>query len=266
MKPQNHTIFMQNKNYTGALANSLRQRIAREDSEEEFIDKEQLPFGFIFGTDIDEHLNQLVPFAIDEHEAIEAGRIAVRTMVFEYMGKCFNQLGFLLQRCESPIESIMMGALLALASKQNWNIDLPIRDFIGISRSIGLNHGLHLADHLCTTTLSISPQVQIGDYRVDILLELEYFQRQEIDANVQLFFDQEAATSPENYTYHQKITKLIVECDGHEFHEKTKKQAARDKRRDRALQSLGYKVFRFTGTEISGNALACAEEVLMALI
>ncbi len=53
---------------------------------------------------------------------------------------------------------------------------------------------------------------------------------------------------------------LILECDGHDFHEKTKEQAAKDKRRDRELQHLGYRVFRFTGSEIHNDAIACAIE------
>src|SRR5262245_34455764 len=42
--------------------------------------------------------------------------------------------------------------------------------------------------------------------------------------------------------------RIVVECDGHDYHEKTKWQASRDKRRDRILQRLGYRVFRFTGS------------------
>lgn len=44
--------------------------------------------------------------------------------------------------------------------------------------------------------------------------------------------------------------RIIVECDGHEFHEKTKQQAAKDKARDRELTKLGYKVLRYTGSEL----------------
>lgn len=43
---------------------------------------------------------------------------------------------------------------------------------------------------------------------------------------------------------------IAVECDGHDFHEKTKAQAQRDKKRDRDLQSIGWNVARFTGSEI----------------
>ncbi|MCL6443424.1 MAG: endonuclease domain-containing protein [Alicyclobacillus sp.] len=44
--------------------------------------------------------------------------------------------------------------------------------------------------------------------------------------------------------------KFVIECDGHDFHEKTKEQAAHDKKRDREMTSMGYIVMRFTGSEI----------------
>jgi hypothetical protein len=42
----------------------------------------------------------------------------------------------------------------------------------------------------------------------------------------------------------------VVECDGHEFHERTVEQASWDKRRDRMIQGLGVPVLRFTGTDV----------------
>ncbi len=55
--------------------------------------------------------------------------------------------------------------------------------------------------------------------------------------------------------------KLIVECDGHDFHEKTKEQSQRDKERDRNFILAGIHVMRFTGMEIYKNPLKCAEEI-----
>jgi very-short-patch-repair endonuclease len=55
---------------------------------------------------------------------------------------------------------------------------------------------------------------------------------------------------------------LVVECDGHEFHERTKAQAAADRARDRALQDLGYVVYRFTGSEIYRDPMKCAQQIL----
>lgn len=54
---------------------------------------------------------------------------------------------------------------------------------------------------------------------------------------------------------------IAVECDGHEFHERTKEQAARDKSRDRALAAQGFRTMRFTGSEIYESCFACAAEV-----
>jgi very-short-patch-repair endonuclease len=53
-----------------------------------------------------------------------------------------------------------------------------------------------------------------------------------------------------------------IECDGHAFHEKTKDQAARDKSRDRDLQNMGMRVFRFTGSEIYRDPISCADEAM----
>lgn len=55
--------------------------------------------------------------------------------------------------------------------------------------------------------------------------------------------------------------KVAIECDGHEFHERTKEQAARDKSRDRALTAEGWRVMRFTGSEIWKAPERCAAEI-----
>lgn len=62
-----------------------------------------------------------------------------------------------------------------------------------------------------------------------------------------------------------KHVSLVVECDGHDFHEKTKEQARRDKKRDRALMLAGYGVVHFTGSEIWADPRKCAMEVLQQL-
>lgn len=57
------------------------------------------------------------------------------------------------------------------------------------------------------------------------------------------------------------VRKLVVECDGHNFHEKTKEQAKRDKARDRDLVRKGIAVLRFTGSEIFRDPEKCREEI-----
>ena len=61
------------------------------------------------------------------------------------------------------------------------------------------------------------------------------------------------------YTAHG--LKIAVECDGHEFHERTKEQAKRDKEKDRWLQQNGWFVARFTGSEIYKDPFAVVEQL-----
>jgi very-short-patch-repair endonuclease len=60
-----------------------------------------------------------------------------------------------------------------------------------------------------------------------------------------------------DFAIHARQMRLVVEVDGHEFHEKTKEQAARDKRRDRDLQQEGWSVFHFTGSEVWRDPFGC---------
>jgi len=80
-------------------------------------------------------------------------------------------------------------------------------------------------------------QVSVGKYRVDFVVTFAY--------------RKDAAP-----------VRVAVECDGHDFHEKTKEQAEHDKKRDRHLTSQGYAVMRFTGRELWRDPFACADEVV----
>lgn len=79
-------------------------------------------------------------------------------------------------------------------------------------------------------------QAKLGKHRVDFLLRVGHYE------------------GPFEF--------LVIECDGHEFHERTKMQAAKDKGRDRWLQNKGYDVFRFTGSEIWNDPMGCARQVV----
>lgn len=60
----------------------------------------------------------------------------------------------------------------------------------------------------------------------------------------------------------EKPSYLVIECDGHDFHERTKEQAKRDRSRDRDVQAAGFKIFRFTGSEIWKDPCKCSDAVL----
>jgi hypothetical protein len=55
--------------------------------------------------------------------------------------------------------------------------------------------------------------------------------------------------------------RIGIEVDGHDFHERTKEQAANDRSRDRQLLLAGWTIIRFTGSEVWHDARACAQEV-----
>lgn len=55
---------------------------------------------------------------------------------------------------------------------------------------------------------------------------------------------------------------LVIECDGHDFHERTREQAQKDRLRDRAVQAAGHVIFRFTGSEIWRDPIGCAQTAM----
>ena len=64
----------------------------------------------------------------------------------------------------------------------------------------------------------------------------------------------------------KEITKkMVVECDGHDFHDQSKEQARKDRGRDRMLQSLGSPVYRYTGSEIWADVFKCAYQAVRDL-
>jgi very-short-patch-repair endonuclease len=78
-----------------------------------------------------------------------------------------------------------------------------------------------------------------------------YFADFVFDSDVQ-FFD----------VYEGKHKKLVIECDGHEFHERTKEQVRKDNERQYDLKMAGYDVLRFSGSEIFNTPYACAEKAI----
>ena len=159
-------------------------------------------------------------------------------------GKDFFNLGNLLQKLESPIEVMFFLALILIGRDEEryrihcrWDED-----------NLPFDGRMNFTNEDESDILTIRPQHRFGEYRTDFFLEVE-----------SQLFDHETQRSA-------TTTKtLIVECDGHEFHEKTKEQAQRDKKRDRTLQSLGHPVFRYTGSEMFKDCFRCAREVLSQL-
>ena len=56
--------------------------------------------------------------------------------------------------------------------------------------------------------------------------------------------------------------KVVIECDGHEFHQKTKEQVKKNNERDMALKKEGYEVLHFSGSQIFKDPICCAKDVM----
>lgn len=140
----------------------------------------------------------------------------------------------ILDLTESPIERQLFDAMLT-------NLE---EDETAHIRVIAANElaWTHCADHLGDSygIYTFWPQREIGPFRVDFLASFIYDETGE-------------------------IRKLIIEADGHDFHEKTKEQARHDKERDRMLLAAGYTTCRFTGSEIYNRPEECAEDALHLL-
>ena len=68
-----------------------------------------------------------------------------------------------------------------------------------------------------------------------------------------------------DFAFFANTKRVSVELDGHEFHERTKEQATKDRSRDRQLTLTGWTVLRFTGQEIFRDPDACVAQTLAAL-
>ena len=132
---------------------------------------------------------------------------------------------------ESPIEATMFISIWHSFSQQN--IRLAFKPW---------KRGISFQDVPDEHDAVIISQAEIGDYRADFVIVMGAAQR---PANVG--------------------TRIVVECDGHEFHDRTKEQAKRDRERDRFMQDQGFRVYRFTGSEIYNSPLKCSEAVLRSL-
>jgi very-short-patch-repair endonuclease len=125
--------------------------------------------------------------------------------------------------CESPIE-VALGAAILVADQ----LDHPnMRNGLILS-------GVNEVDFFREDLALLIPQFPFDGYRIDFALRLPKY----------------------------RFQYLLVECDGHDFHERTKEQAARYRAKDRYAQHMGMPILRFTGSEIHKDAGACAFQVL----
>lgn len=159
----------------------------------------------------------------------------------------------MLDLCESPLEQLLLLDFMFIFDGQaiNFPDGLHLR---------GIFIGPEVAFHpnLSQFYLDIKPQFPLVikkrdgrefieiSYRADFLITLE---RKDFGS-----FER------------TQITKLIVEADGHNYHEKTKEQAQYDKSRDRSFLAEGFATMRFTGREVNNDVVKAVSEIENFLI
>ncbi len=128
-----------------------------------------------------------------------------------------------LLKCESPIERLLL---------------LSLFENIAPSLYLLCNREPFHEFSFDIKQQAVIPMGGVNKYRCDFLLSVS-------------FFDSRSDV---------KITQIdcVIECDGHDFHEKTKEQVAKEKKRDRDLISMGYDVIHFSGSEIWNDADSCS--------
>jgi very-short-patch-repair endonuclease len=132
----------------------------------------------------------------------------------------------MLNKCESPIERILMQAVMDL-----YPVEIEWKDFANVRELLRWHDNVGVTEAIIAV-----PQLVVEKYRVDF------------------FFVGNNFIGP-------PAIMMAVECDGHDYHERTKEQAARDRKRDRYLTYLEVMPMRFTGSEIVADAAACAQEI-----
>lgn len=137
------------------------------------------------------------------------------------LSQCYNAA-----TTQSPIEDMLLGALVWLDKDWGGMPDACMMD--------GPDAWLEWLQPRKEIQFWIKPQAKIKGYRADFLLW---------------------------FSYEKLAAGIAVECDGHQFHEKTKEQASRDKKRDREILAAGFPVVRFSGSDIYKSPQDCASQV-----
>lgn len=166
---------------------------------------------------------------------------AMHVVAHELVDTLEMELSDAAEKCSSPMERQLFLALFIVGRHLD---KLASRiDVLGRYTIVDVKNSRYDRPHL-----SIIPQYEIADYTVDFIVEYaqEYLPR---NSNP----DPNPRCAQAN---------LLIECDGHNYHDRTKEQASNDRARDRQLQKMGYEVFRYTGSDIYNDPFKCAVDAV----
>jgi DNA helicase-2/ATP-dependent DNA helicase PcrA len=127
------------------------------------------------------------------------------------------------------INSLLCEQIFVLLERVNYKFSSPVFLELPEHKTIFTPIEEKMLQALEENGLSYQPQVRLGRYTVDFLVE-------------------------------HKNKKIIVECDGKAYHYPRK-----DRERDKVLASEGYPICHFSGAEILSNVEACIEVIWKSL-
>lgn len=111
---------------------------------------------------------------------------------------------------------------------------------------VAMDFAFHLYNLNHRVKYSVFPQEQINanghTYNVDFLITGTIWTKNSDEPEVE-------------------IDNIVIECDGHEFHNKTKTQVKRDNEREYNLKMAGYDILRFSGSQIYNDPMKCANDI-----
>lgn len=156
----------------------------------------------------------------------------IRDRVVDYAEELEWRISELSKDCESPIEKLLLAAIVTGAHDGQF-----APEFLGGWRHLGTKQARFVGayrDDARFDGICLLVQAPVLAYRADFLIDCQFG---------------------------RLVKQFVVECDGHDYHERTKEQAARDRNRDREMTAAGITVIRFTGSEIWKDAASCSYQV-----
>jgi very-short-patch-repair endonuclease len=188
--------------------------------------------------------------------------ILIQSKKAEMFQRFEKRLAALFQKCESPIEKLFFAYLYDYGDQIHYSkIEFITKEIIPVNEGTDKAYfdesfdfqecgvffkivGLRLIDTDMSkgtntsteTTTLIYPQYNVqyneAQYRLDFAVIIER---------------------------DNKVKRVNVECDGHEFHS-TKEQITRDNQRMRNLSSMGWQTFKYSGSELFADTWKCIRD------
>jgi very-short-patch-repair endonuclease len=177
-----------------------------------------------------------------DRESDALAHAGVRLLAGQAITSLYLDVHDIQEAFESPIEMPIVLALMTVARHDGMGVKL-----ISDGREYGDRFEPSGSARFPDFVLRIELQAQLGEHRVDFCVTLD------------------GAVRAKDGSLRSGSKRMVIECDGHEFHERTRAQARRDRERDRRLQSCGFLVYRYTGQEIWEDVFDCATQAVDSL-